>query len=145
MSSSSFQSDLIGFSDIKTHSIKGWEQYLQEGGQYLNTARRAFARRQQIFTAEILYNLIAMSIEKLVMGALMRSGNLPYNHTMRDLVDAMEEHFPGRLATMKDRLIALDAYQEICDIDTYNIKPPDMDEIPAMLALAEELQELVTK
>lgn len=138
-------SDLISFSDIKTNTINGWEQYLREGGQYLNTASRAFAGRQQVFTAEILYNLIGMAIEKLVMGALMQYGHLPYNHTMRDLAEAMEEHFPGRLAGMKDRLIALDAYQEICDLNTYNRKPPTMEEVPAMLTLATELQELVGK
>jgi len=143
MPSSVFQSDLVSFSDIKSHAIKGWEQYLQEGEQYLNTARRGFAVRQQVFTPEILYNLIGMAIEKLVMGTLMQYGHLPYNHTMQDLVAAMEEHFPGKISAIKDRLIALDAYQEICDIDTYNRQAPSMDEIPAMLALAEELQGLV--
>lgn len=97
MSPPVFRTDLIGFSDIKSQSIEGWEEYLREGRQYLNTASRAFTGRRSAFTSEILYNVIAMAIEKLVMGALMQSGNLPYNHTMRDLAEAMEEHFPGRL------------------------------------------------
>ncbi|MBU4263022.1 MAG: hypothetical protein KKC76_14295 [Proteobacteria bacterium] len=145
MASTAFRTDLIGFSDIKFQSIKGWEEYLHEGDQYLTTARNAFAGQRHAFTAEILYNVIAMAIEKLVMGALMQSGNLPYNHTMRDLAEAMEEHFPGRLGGIKDRLISLDAYQEICDLDTYHRQPPTMEEIPAMLNLAIELQELVSR
>ena len=143
MSPAAARSGLIGFSDIKFQSIKGWEEYLHEGDQYLTTARRAFAGHRHAFTAEILYNVIAMAIEKLVMGALMQSGNLPYNHTMRDLAEAMEEHFPGRLGNIRERLLALDAYQEICDLDTYHRTPPTMEEIPAMLSLAMELQELV--
>jgi len=143
MASTAFRSDLIGFGDIKSQAIKGWEEYLREGDQYLTTARNAFAGQRHAFTAEILYNVIAMAIEKLVMGALMQSGNLPYNHTMRDLAEAMEEHFPGRLGGIRDRLLALDAYQEICDLDTYSRKPPTMEEIPAMLGLAMELQEVV--
>jgi tRNA A37 threonylcarbamoyltransferase TsaD len=138
-----FRSDLIGFSDIKSFAINGWEEYLREGDQYLTTARRAFAGQRHAFTAEILYNVIAMAIEKLVMGALMQSGNLPYNHTMRDLAEAMEEHFPGRLGGITERLLALDAYQEICDLDTYHRTPPTMAEIPAMLSLAMELQKVI--
>ncbi|MEW6520604.1 MAG: hypothetical protein AB1461_14455 [Thermodesulfobacteriota bacterium] len=143
MASNAFRSDLIGFGDIKSNAIKGWEEYLHEGNQYLTTARNAFAGQRHAFTAEILYNVIAMAIEKLVMGALMQSGNLPCNHTMRDLAEAMEEHFPGRLGTIRERLLALDAYQEICDLDTYHRTPPTMEEIPAMLGLAMELQEVV--
>ncbi|MBI5556622.1 MAG: hypothetical protein HY885_03215 [Deltaproteobacteria bacterium] len=143
MSSAAVPSGLVGFADIKSFAITGWEEYLREGEQYLTTARRAFANQRQAFTAEILYNVIAMAIEKLVMGALMQSGNLPYNHTMRDLAEAMEEHFPGRLGDIKDRLLALDAYQEICDLDTYHRTPPTMAEIPAMLGLAMELLEVV--
>ena len=145
MASTAFRSDLIGFGDIKSHAIKGWEEYLHEGDQYLTTARNAFAGQRHAFTAEILYNVIAMAIEKLVMGALMEQGKLPYNHTMRDLAEAMEEHFPGRLGGIRDRLISLDAYQEICDLDTYHRQPPTMEEIPAMLGLAIELQELVSQ
>jgi len=130
---------LVAFNDIKPQAIKGWEEYLREGEQYLNTASRGFAGRRSVFTAEILYNLIAMAIEKMVMAALMEQGKLPYNHTMRDLAEAMEEHFPGRLGGITERLLALDAYQEICDLDTYNRKPPAMEEIPAMLSLATEL------
>lgn len=136
---------LVGLSDIRFVAIKGWEEYLHEGDQYLTTARRAFANQRHAFTAEILYNVIAMAIEKLVMGALMQSGNLPYNHTMRDLAEAMEEHFPGRLGGIRERLLALDAYQEICDLDTYHRQPPTMEEIPAMLSLAMELRELVCR
>ncbi|MEA3546395.1 MAG: hypothetical protein U9R66_01935 [Thermodesulfobacteriota bacterium] len=130
---------LVKFRDIK-ESIKGWEEYLREGGQYLATAENGFAKRQNVFTTEILYNLIAMAIEKLVMGILMQSGNLPYNHTMKDLVEAMDEFLPGRLDGLRDRLIALDAYQDICDLESYSIKPPAMAEIPAMLSLARELR-----
>lgn len=145
MATAAARSGLIGFSDIKSFAINGWEEYLREGDQYLTTARRAFAGQRHAFTAEILYNVIAMAIEKLVMGALMQSGNLPYNHTMRDLAEAMEEHFPGRLGGISERLLALDAYQEICDLDTYHRTPPTMAEIPAMLGLAMELQELVSR
>jgi hypothetical protein len=84
-----------------------------------------------------------MAIEKFVMTALMCQGKLPNNHTMKDLVEAMDEAFPGAMLDIRDGLLNLDQYQEICDVDTFNITGPAMEEIPVMLGLADRLQALV--
>lgn len=123
--------------------IKGWEEFFQDGEEYLKTAIGGYEKRQNIFTSEILYNINAMAIEKFVMAALMRHGALPYNHTMGDLVEAMEETFPHAMGDIGEGLLALDKYQEICDIDTYNVSPPSMEDIPGMLELADKLRSLV--
>jgi hypothetical protein len=125
--------------------ISGWEEFLHHGEGYLKTALAAHQKNIQAFTPEILYNLVAMAIEKFVMAALMRHGAMPYNHTLADLVEAMEETFPGQLADLGDKLLALDKYQEICDLDGFKISPPKPEEIPAMLDIAEKLQQLVQK
>jgi hypothetical protein len=124
-------------------TISGWEEFLREGEAYLKTGHGAHARRKKAFTPEILYNIIAMAIEKLAMAALMRRGALPYNHTMADLVEALEWVAPAEIAELKAELLGLDRYQEICDVDAFKIRPPGPEEIPAMLALAEELRQLV--
>lgn len=133
--------NLLGFNDIK-QPITDWQIFLQEGGQFLNTAGKGYANRRQVFTAEILYNLVAMAIEKLIMALLMKSGNLPYNHTMHDLVDSMEEFLPGSLEEYGDKLKALDAYQEICDAQSFKITPPSMAEVGEMLDLARQVQQI---
>ena len=139
-------SSFVPLADLKpAHPIEGWETYLQDGNGYLKTALAAHARRQEAFTAEILYNIIAMAIEKFVMAALMRQGTLPYNHTMRDLAEAMDETFPGAIANIRDRLLELDTYQDICDLDVYKITPPGMEKVPAMLDLACKMQRLVAQ
>ena len=135
--------NLIGFKDIKREPIKGWQEFLQEGKQFLTTAENAFAKNRASFTAEILYNLVAMAIEKLIMAQLMKSGNLPYNHTMHDLVEAMDEFLPGHLHHYADKLKALDGYQEICDTETFTIVPPTMAEVEKMLELAGEVKDLI--
>ncbi|MDR9501526.1 MAG: hypothetical protein RI601_07000 [Desulfurivibrionaceae bacterium] len=134
--------NLVGFGDIRRDPIGGWQDFLKEGGQFLATAVNGHAKRQEVFTSEILYNLVGMAIEKLVMALLMQSGNLPYNHTMHDLVESMEEFLPGDLANLGEELKALDGFQEICDIASYNITPPTMAEIAGMLELAKEVQTL---
>lgn len=131
-------------SDLRVaQPIQGWEEFRSDGNAFLKTAAKAHAEQKSAFTAEILYNVIAMAIEKFVMAALMRHGELPYNHTMTDLVEAMEKTFPGAIKDLAADLLALDRYQEICDIDAFNITPPEMAEIPGMINLAGKLQVLV--
>jgi len=133
-------------SDLKpAQPISGWEDFLRDGSGYFNTAVGALAKNREVFTPPILYNLIAMSIEKFVMAALMRYGAMPYNHTMADLAEAMEETFPGSVADIRDELLKLDRYQEICDLEGFSISPPGMEKIPAMLDLARRVKNLVTK
>lgn len=131
-------------SDLKkAQPISGWEDFWGEGKAFLKTASAAYAQQKKAFTTVILYNIIAMAIEKFVMTALMCEGKLPYNHTMKDLVEAMEEAFPGAMSDIREGLLQLDQYQEICDLDTFNIAGPAMAEIPLMLDLAGRLQDLV--
>jgi hypothetical protein len=136
---------IVGFGDIKSapEAIDDWDVFLHDGEAFLRTGIAAHTKGKKAFTPEILYNIVAMAIEKFVMAALMQRGALPYNHTMRDLVESMEEVFPGAMGNLKEGLLDLDHYQEICDIDSYNIIPPAMEEIPKMLALAEGMQALV--
>ncbi len=136
---------MVGFGDIRStpEAIVDWDVFLHDGEAFLRTGIAAHTKGKKAFTPEILYNIVAMAIEKFVMAALMQRGALPYNHTMGDLVESMEEVFPGAMGKLKDGLLDLDRYQEICDIDTFNIVAPAMEEIPEMLALATTMQELV--
>jgi hypothetical protein len=123
--------------------VKGWEEFFNHGEGFLNAAVQAQRKGVQTFTPEILYNLIAMAIEKFVMAALMRHGELPCNHTMADLVAAMEQVFPGKMGEISTGLLQMDQYQDICALDGFTIIPPKMEEIPAMIELAEQLRQVV--
>jgi len=135
------QTNLVGFADIRTQAIEDWQQYRIEGQQYLNLAERAYQKENKTFTTEILYNLIAMGIEKLVMSNLMAIGRLPYNHTMHDLVAALEEWLPDTVRGLEDPIRNLDSYQDICDPYTATIKIPTAAEIETMLLLARQLEQ----
>ncbi|MBM9614780.1 hypothetical protein JWJ90_10840 [Desulfobulbus rhabdoformis] len=131
---------LVGFEDINTHSIENYEEFKTEGLQYLQLAENAFAKKKKAFTTEILYNIAAMAIEKLVMSSLMEIGRLPYNHTMHDLVDALEKWMPETVVGIADAIRALDSYQDICDPDAISTITPTVGEIEHMLGLARTLQ-----
>ena len=131
-------------SNLKTvQPIQGWQDFFEEGSGFLKTAVAAYQKSKRAYTAPILYNRAAMAIEKFSMAALMMHGAMPYNHTMADLVDGLEGTFPGEFSAMRDGLLQLDTYQEICDLEGFSINPPGMEEIPAMLDLAGTIQGLV--
>lgn len=134
-------SPLVGFADIRTQAIDDWQEYKGEGRQYLQLAETAFRKKNKTFTTEILYNLIAMAIEKLVMSALMEIGRLPYNHTMHDLVDALERWMPEAVEGIGEPIRQLDSYQDICDPYVCSIKIPTIEEIEIMLRLTRQLEQ----
>lgn len=130
----------------QARAIGGWEEFREEGRAFLRTAAAAHDKGKRAFTPEILYNIVAMAIEKMVMAVLMRQGAMPYNHTMRDLVEAMEQHLPDAMTPeLRNGLLALDHFQDICALDSFTVVAPRQEEIPAMLALAQSLEVLVNE
>ena len=122
--------------------IIDWRNYLKDGEKYLQTALGAAKRRSEVFTPEILYNIIGMAIEKLIMGFLMSRGDLAENHTMGDLLRALEKHTEVPANLSRD-LLYLDSFQEICDIDTYNRRPPTLEETKRILAIGQEMETFI--
>jgi len=57
--------------------LDGWQLYRRDGEQFLRTAVSAHQRGNPRFTPEIVYNLVAMAIEKLIMALLMRRATSP--------------------------------------------------------------------
>lgn len=124
-------------------SIQGWQKFFNDGEAFLKTGSAAYEKGKKAFTPETLYNIIAMAIEKFVMAALMQRGTMPDNHTMADLAEAMEKIFPDDVNEIKKELLQMDRYQEICDMDSFKISPPSMDEIPLMIETATKLKLMV--
>lgn len=127
---------------MMTVAITDWRKYLKDGDQYLQTALGAAERRSNVFTPEILYNIVAMAIEKLIMGFLMSRGDLAENHTMGDLLFALKRHLDLPEEIVGD-LLYLDSFQEICDLDSYNRRPPTDEETIRILAIGREMQTFI--
>ena len=134
---------LVSIHGRKERSLDGWQEFLSDGNAFLKTATAAYYQRKKTFTPEILYNIIAMAIEKFVMAAVMHSGDMPENHTMADLLRGLQKVYPDDSMQFERDLLQFDQYQEICDLDAFKIAPPCMQEIPAMLDLAHRLQDFV--
>jgi len=122
-----------------TVQIEDWRVYRRDGIQFLNTAVNAYRKGRKAFSAETLYNLTCMSIEKTVMAFLMSRGDLAENHTMRDLYAALASHL-GHDDELSQRFAYLDSFQEICDQDTMIMRHPGNDDIDMILGIGSEVQ-----
>jgi hypothetical protein len=127
---------------VNADESNAWETFIDEGTKYLKTAVNGSAKRKDIFTPEILYNIAAMSIEKHIMGYLFYHHKLPENHTLKDLADAMAEN-SDISATLCEKLAYMDSFQEICSPDTYCRRIPDEINISGILEIGKEVKEFV--
>lgn len=123
-------------------SMNEWKDFLADGDRYLKTAANGFRNRPGVFTPEIVYNLVGMAIEKHIMGFLMHDDRLADNHTLTDLVHALEDLCEVD-SDLYDRVIRMDRFQEICSMDAYRRQPPNVEDVPEFLAVGDRVRALV--
>ena len=124
---------------MNTIQITDWHKFQRDGEQFLQTAHAAFMKKSKGFSPEVIYNLTCMGIEKLIMAFLMQRGDLAENHTMADLLRALEKHL-GIHHELKKKLHFLDSFQEICDLETYVVKKPSGQDVEEIVATGKYLQ-----
>ncbi|MEW6427770.1 MAG: hypothetical protein AB1568_07020 [Thermodesulfobacteriota bacterium] len=123
-------------------AIDGWPLFHEEGRRYLKTAVNGWQRRSRVFTPEIVYNLVAMGCEKLFMAYLLAHGALPENHTMLDLIGAVET-IAGPQPELREELAFMDGFQEICDMDSAIYKVPTAADLERMFRAADTVRAFV--
>ena len=124
---------------MKLVQIDNWRDYRRDGEQFLRIAQGAYNKQKKTFSADTLYNLTCMAIEKLIMAFLMKNGDLAENHTMADLLRALQLHL-GEVPELAEKLLYLNDFQEICDLDEYTIRIPTEADVIRFLAIGEEVR-----
>lgn len=123
---------------LESHHISGHLGFLKEGNAYLKTVCNAH-KRPEVFSPEIVFNLLSMSIEKLMMSILMYSGCLPDNHTFHDLANAY--HAVDVLEPeMRTLLLSLDSHNNLCSMDAFQQIIPNEETLQSFLELAKRFQ-----
>ncbi len=123
---------------------KSWIEFYEDGGKYLKTVKGA-ANKPEKFTAEILYNIVGMAIEKFFMAYFLKNDFMPTNHTMRDLIFSMGLLGKDKLAPeLEDKLVKLDKFQEICSLEQYSRTVPKREDIPFFVETCIETAEYLT-
>jgi len=121
------------------HEISGIEPFLLEGEGYFRVARNSH-HRPLIFTPEIVHSVLCMALEKFIMAILMRTGNLPDNHTFADLVHALKSEIPVS-AEIEAALLALDRESDLCSMEIRNVRIPGPERMRELVAIGARLQE----
>lgn len=121
---------------------KTWEEFIDDGDKYLKTAVNGYKKRKNIFTPEIIYNIVSMSIEKYIMGYLLYHNRLPDNHTLADLITAVKEI--GEVDNeLYAKIIHMNRFQEICSLNSYVRKAPSEKDNQEFLTIGERVRNFV--
>ena len=125
----------------ETKENQEWKQFISDGDKYLKTALNG-TRRKEVFTNDLLYNIVSMAIEKHFMGLLLFHNKMPDNHTLIDLIRSIKE-ITEIESDLEKNIEYMDDFQNICAIDTYEIKIPNEKEVEIFLATGKKVQEFV--
>lgn len=126
--------------DEEKTELSGCRDFLKEGDDYLRVVHTS-GHRPELFTPEIVFNVLSMSLEKLIMALVTHSGCLPENHTFRELSEACHAVEP---LDERDRelLISLDDHNNLCSLEVFQQILPNKERMSAFIALAERFQAL---
>lgn len=116
---------------------ENYQEFHKDGNGFYKRALKAVDDPK--YNNEMIYNIACMAIEKFVMSYLGTIKSLPYNHTLTDLAEAMEQHVEmenGFYDTMKK----LDSYQMICAFDTYDKKEIDKNAIDEIMYVMKNIK-----
>ena len=122
--------------------MESWQSYWEQGGSYYRTACGGYKRPEK-FNPDALFNLVAMSIEKMSMAMLLKVSAMPEGHTFLDLAKSLDKVAPLP-NDLKDNLIRLDDFQAgFCSLVSEPARTIALDDIPPMLQVCNRLQSYI--
>lgn len=105
-----------------------WNDFYDYGIQYMITAEKS-VNHTDVFTPVIIYNISAIAIEKMIMGACMYYGELPPCHTLSGMAD-FAKNIIGLDEKLIDDMNRMDRMQMICSGDDLNSGEHFREDIP---------------
>ena len=118
-------------------AITGWHDHILAGCQYLRTASNGLSRRA-VFNNEVIFQLAAMAIEKLLVGVCQYHQQMPTDHTLSGLVEALSAVCPldADLVGMIKRIERID---DMCSLTPEHREPPGDIDIQGILIAGREI------
>ena len=105
--------------------MTSWPEWIESGDKYLGAS--GTREKSCRFAGSLRYNIIALAFESYAMAMLDYKSYLPENHTISDLVDALE-HYLGLEKVFAGRLVSYEHFQRICSfIDYERVEPGPAD------------------
>ena len=114
-----------------------WQSQIENGRRYLKTACNG-QKRPAVFTPELIYQLTAMAIEKLLAGIYQYHHQMPEDHTLAGLVDGLVPLCPLE-KEVADRIKAMAAFDDMCSLLPCPRHIPNAEELAAILMTARDV------
>lgn len=122
---------------MQIQSITGWQDHIQAGCQYLKTASNGLSRRA-VFNNELIFQLAAMAIEKFMVGVCQYHRQMPTDHTLSGLVEALAEVCPMD-ADLADMIKRIEVIDDMCTLTPVHRLPPGDLDIQGILIAGREV------
>lgn len=116
-----------------------WNDFYIQGIQYMHAAEKSIVRGD-VFTPVIIYNISAIAIEKLIMGACMSAGELPLCHSLSGMAD-FAKNVIGLDQQLVDDMNLMDKMQMLCSADDISVKDPEIEDIPFFIDVMKRIFE----
>ncbi len=112
------------------------------GDSYLKTITKIFRSDERRFDNDLLYNMIAISFEKFMIGWLATHEVIATSHLPLMLYRELKPYEPDLSDNIKKTAILIGSFEGICSIDDFGYKTPDNIQTEKMIEGLNEVREL---
>ncbi len=127
--------------NMQIQSISGWRAHIDDGRKYLKTATNGLSR-PAVFNNELIFQLAAMAIEKLMVGLSQYHHRMPADHTLSGLAADLVSVCPVPLELV-ERINGIEVVDDMCALfPAHRISPGDPD-IHEILAVGRDVEVFV--
>jgi hypothetical protein len=122
---------------MQIQSFTGWQDHILAGRKYLKTASKGLSR-PAVFTNELIFQLTALAIEKLIVGMCQYHRQMPLDHSLSGLVEALAPvcRLDDKLA---DRIKRIEQIDDMCALTPVNRNAPSDMEIQGILEVGRQV------
>lgn len=122
---------------------KDWDFYYKEGIGFYNTAANSLAGKGKSFNNELLFNIVSMSMERMLVSLLLYNNVMPLSETVSGLIRELKDvvTWPEEF---RSEVRWLNKFVHLCSLDPSPMKVPDDEEMKKVMKIATEVKERVT-
>jgi hypothetical protein len=117
--------------------------FIKEANEFYKAAVGG-VKKKKIFTNEILYNLVSISMEKYFMGFLTAKNQLPQCHTLKNMINEVKALVEVD-EWIVQKMYYFDDVQQICSLIHYHRKTISDADINEMISVLSAIKELVER
>ncbi|MFZ0612423.1 MAG: hypothetical protein WAM73_09315 [Desulfobacterales bacterium] len=118
-------------------SITGWQDHILDGHKYLKTASNG-RLRPAVFNNELIFQIAAMAIEKLIVGVSQYHRQMPTDHTLSGLVEGLTPVCPID-TELADRIRRVEQIDDMCALTLFHRSAPSNRQIQDILEVGRQV------